>query len=435
MPALTVPTINKYKRNKQRREIRDTLAPGLRLVIQPSGARSWAVRLRRPDGRPGKLTLGVYVDQETADAPVLGAALTLGQARELAARIVRQRKLGQDVIQEYKANQARQRTEHATRTANAFGLLLPQFVHEYRTKHRERPRRWRGDARLLGLAWEPGADPSKTEPQIVPGSLAQTWADKAVASIDGHEVYAVVNEARKRSDGRARKMHSCLSVLFSWLMRHRKVSLNPCAGVWHPGAPKPRERTLADSEIIRLWHATDQIDVRFGAVIRVLLLTGARLNEVNGMRRSELSEDGTWTIPSSRTKNHRAHMLALPKLARDIIAAVPHIEGDLVFSTGRAQISGWSTMKRQLDAAMGDVPPWRIHDLRRTCASGLQRLGVRTETIERALNHISGSFRGVAGTYQRDPMTEEVKAALARWAQHVAGLVSGEASKVVALRP
>jgi integrase len=218
-------------------------------------------------------------------------------------------------------------------------------------------------------------------------------------------------------------------------VRHRKVSINPCTGVWHPGAPKARERVLSDAEIGKLWRATDAIDVRFGAALKLLLLLGARLNEVVGMRHSELSEDGTWTIPSNRAKNHRAHRLVLPKLALDIIAAVPRIEGDLVFtSTGRAPISGWSKMKKQLDAAMGDVPPWRIHDLRRTCASGMQRLGVRTEVIERALNHVSGSYSGVAGVYQRDALTPEVAAALLRWAQHVSGLVIEKPSNVRELR-
>jgi len=136
-------------------------------------------------------------------------------------------------------------------------------------------------------------------------------------------------------------------------------------------------------------------------------LANARVNEITGMRRSELGDGGTWTIPGARTKNHRPHAVPLPPLALDILAAVRRIEGDLVFTTtGTSPVSGWSKIKRALDAVMGlKVSPWRLHDLRRTAASGMSRLGVRSEVVDRALNHITGSFRGVAGTYQRDPLS------------------------------
>jgi integrase len=155
------------------------------------------------------------------------------------------------------------------------------------------------------------------------------------------------------------------------------------------------------------------------------------------MRRDELAADGIWTIPGTRTKNHRQHVVPLPPLAQEIIANAPRVEGSYVFTTtGTSPISGWSKCKRALDEQMGPgVPSWRLHDLRRTCASGMQRLGVRIEVVERALNHISGSYGGVAGIYQRDPMHEETSAAMLRWSQHVQGLVSGKPSKVVALRP
>jgi len=154
------------------------------------------------------------------------------------------------------------------------------------------------------------------------------------------------------------------------------------------------------------------------------------------MRRAELNDDdGVWTVPASRTKNHRAHAVPLSPLAREIIAAAPRIEGDYVFTTkGTGPMSGWSKAKRALDAQMGKIPPWRLHDLRRTCASGMQRLGVRSEIIERALNHISGAYGGVAGIYERDPMTDEVREAFSRWSKHVAGLVAGKPAAVVPIR-
>jgi integrase len=436
MPVLTVAGIRRYRPRSERREIRDTQAPGLHLIIQPTGTMSWALRFRRPSGRPAKMTLGPYADAETAEAPVLGAPLSLLQAREFANTIARQRKLGHDVIEETKAQLSRERATATERAANTFAAAVREFFVEYKTaKWKQRPRRWRGDARLLGLQWPSGSDPAITEPEVVPGSLADIWSNRPVAAIDAHDVHVVVEEASQQSDGRGRKLHAALSVLFSWLTRRRRVAVNPAAGVYHPGPPPSRDRILSDGEIKSFWLASDRAPTPFGAALKVLLLTGCRLNEVAAMRHEEVNDHGVWIIPAARTKNHRVHLLPLPPLAVDIITSLPRIEGGLVFTTtGRAPISGWSKVKRSVDAAMGSVPDWRIHDLRRTTASGMQRLGVRTEVIERTLNHISGSYRGVAGTYQRDPLSEEVREALLRWAAHLERLVAGKPAKVVALR-
>jgi integrase len=465
MPVLTTAAVAKYAAQTTRREIPDSRAPGLYLVIQPkpSGTKSWAVRFRRPDGRPAKLTLGrEAADAETADEPVLGGALTLRQARELANQIDRKRARGIDVIEEHKASKRRQRVAAEERNASGFAAALREFFADHKTKWHTRPRRWRGDARLLGLAYPLGCDPAQTEPEVIAGSLAATWAERDVREIDGHDIHTVVDAARRHgipglprrnggtSESRGRKMHAALSGLFRWLLQGRKVTSNPCVGVWRPSAPPARERTLSDFETRLFWRACEQLAPPFGAALRLLLFTGCRLNEVAGMRSGELGEDGAvWTVPGERTKNHRTHLVPLAPLAREIIAAVPRVEGTHVFSTnGRSPISGWSKTKAQLDKLMLEIaraeaardpaevviPRWTIHDLRRSAASGMQRLGVRVEVIERVLNHISGSFSGVTGIYQRDPMLDERREALQRWADHVASLVSDSPSNVVTLR-
>jgi len=157
------------------------------------------------------------------------------------------------------------------------------------------------------------------------------------------------------------------------------------------------------------------------------------------MTRGELSDDGaTWTIPSSRTKNKRAHVVPLPPLARAIIAGVKPIASaaGYVFTTnGRSAISGWSAIKKVLDAAMGATSPWRLHDLRRTAATGMAEIGIPPHIVEAALNHVSGAKAGVAGTYNRAAYAPEKRAALERWAERIERLVSREpASKVVSLR-
>jgi integrase len=447
MPALTAASVQKYTANAKRREIPDARATGLYLVIQPkpSGQKSWALRFRRPDGRPAKMTLGRVdlTDRETKDDPVVGAPMTLGQARELAAQIDRKRQRGIDVIEEHKAAEARKSATAVDRAANTFGTCVREFFAAYKTKRQTCPRRWRDNAGMFGLRYKPGADPATAEPEVIKGGLADIWNNKPMAEIDGHDVHAVVSEARKHgSEGRARKMHAALSILFSWLLRERRVTANPCSGVWRPGPPPARERVLSDAEIASFWRGCKSIGTPFGQLFQFMLLTGCRLREAANMTRGELTADGVWTIPGSRTKNSRPISLALPPMALQLIRNLPVIESatGYVFTTnGRTPVSGFSVAKRQLDAAIAKsagraVPEFRLHDLRRTFASGMAALGVALPVVEKLLNHVSGSFGGIVGVYQKHEYHTEKTEALARWATHVEGLVEGISSKVVQLR-
>jgi len=151
------------------------------------------------------------------------------------------------------------------------------------------------------------------------------------------------------------------------------------------------------------------------------------------MQSAELTDDGaTWTIPGERTKNGRVHVVPLSPLVRELIASVG-TDTNLVFTTnGTTLVSGWSKIKNRLDAAM-QIPPWRLHDLRRTCATGIAELGIAPHIVEAVLNHVSGARAGVAGTYNRAVYAGEKKAALERWAAHVEGLIEGRPPKVVPL--
>ena len=228
-----------------------------------------------------------------------------------------------------------------------------------------------------------------------------------------------------------------MSKMFSWLVQHRRVDKNPCDGVHRPETPQARDRVLSDAEIVTFWRAADGVGEPFGQLLKLLLLTGCRLNEVAGMRRAELSEDGTtWTLPKERTKNKRPHVVPLPPLARDLLDSVKRIEsraGLMFTTTGETPVSGWSRVKGRLDEAM-KAPLWRLHDLRRTAATGMAGLGVAPHIVEAALNHVSGVRAGVAGVYNRALYTAEKKAAAERWASHVEGLVAGRKAKVVPMR-
>jgi integrase len=439
----------------KRRQIADGGQKGLYLYVYPSGAKSWVLLLTQPiPGEKGKyifrkLGLGA-VDLSGGEAmgtPELGKPMTLAGARWLVAEMQHERGKGHNVIADRRAKNKVQKVEADERNTRLFAVVAERFIDEYA---RPSTRRWKETAHILGLNYGEDGKPIRMK-----GGLAESWGDKEITTITSDEVYHVVDDAKRHgipglprrtkgiSDSRGRAVARTLSKMFGWALQHRKIKASPSVGVFVPPAPKSRDRVLSTDEIVRFWRATDKVNQPFGPMLKLLLLTGARLREVAGMRRCELSEDGeTWTLPGTRTKNKRDHAVPLSRLARDILANVKQASGKagFVFSTtGRSAVSGFSKTKRRLDELMlaaaekDGVQPWRLHDLRRTAASGMQRLGVRVEVIERALNHVSGAYVGVTGTYQVDPLTDEVKAALERWAAHIDGLVKGRKSNVTSL--
>jgi integrase len=157
-----------------------------------------------------------------------------------------------------------------------------------------------------------------------------------------------------------------------------------------------------------------------------LILTGQRRDEVAGMAWSELNlEERTWHLPRGRVKNDNGHDVPLSEPTLELISQVRKVAGvDLLFSTtGKTPVSGFSKEKAALVERVG-FDDWWLHDLRRTMASGMARLGVSLPVIEKILNHTSGSFRGVVGIYQRHSYADEKRAALDLWGAHVARLVA-----------
>jgi integrase len=421
MAKLTLSAVSKLKPGAERREVPD--GGGLRLIIQPSGHKSWALRFRRPDGRHSKLTLGP-VDlsrRETEEEPTIGTPLTLAGARWLAAELHRKRARGIDVVSE--------REKSSTGT---FVAAAEAFVEEHA---RPNTNKWRETAKVLGL------DYSSDKAVVVSKSIADRWRNRAISEISSDDVYHVVDEARRRgipgmgvrtngvNNSRGRAVAKALSRMFSWLLAHRRVTVNPCIGVHKPPENPARDRVLTTDEVRRLWKACDHAGQPLGPMVKLLLLTGARLREVAHMRWSELSDDlSSWELPGSRTKNGRPLRLALPPLAVKLLRQVPKIEGcEHVFTTnGRTPVSGFSKWKKKIDKAMGKVDqPWTFHDIRRTVATGMAEIGVAPHIVEAVLNHVSGHRGGVAGIYNRAQYADEKKAALAKWAKHVEGLDNG----------
>jgi integrase len=218
-----------------------------------------------------------------------------------------------------------------------------------------------------------------------------------------------------------------LSKFFNWLVARDVIAASPVLGVEMPGVEKARDRVLDDEEITTVWRASANEGI-VGAAVRIMLLTGARRTEVSAMRWAEIDEETrTWVLPSERSKNGQAHVIPLSTTAWQILVALPRISDIHVFSTsGNGPVVNFCRIKERLDAQLNFEKHWQFHDLRRSCASGLQRLGLRVEVIEAVLGHRSGVFRGITSIYQRHDFADEKRIALQRWAEHIEQLAAGK---------
>jgi integrase len=262
-----------------------------------------------------------------------------------------------------------------------------------------------------------------------------SWHGRAVGSITRRDVRELAEEITKaRGPIAGNRAFQHLRKFFNSLVEHDVIASSPVAGLRRPTREEPsRDRVLSEDEIRSLWAALDSVGGPVCAAIRVLLLTGQRRSEVARMSWSEI-DGNTWVLAAPRTKNGRPHRIPLSPQALAVIEQQPK-HSDYVFAASRKPVADFARIKKAIDAVMKPETAWTVHDLRRTAASGLQRLGVRAEAIERGLNHVSGVYRSVAGIYQRDPLIEEVRDALARWGDYVERIVMGaEPGKVVQLR-
>jgi integrase len=373
---------------------------GLRLQRGADGVRRTYVVQYRSHGRTRRHTLGA------ADR------LSLAQARAAARKALARVSLGGDP-----------QAERAAKRAAAERTFTAAVEGYFAAKTHLRP----GTLRLNRLYLEgPYFGPLKNVP------LAEiTRADLAA------RLTAI---AQERGAGTAIAARRVASALLAWAVQEGWVENNPVVGTRKPPAPPARDRVLSDSELRAIWNACADDD--HGRIVRLLILLGARRQEVGGMAWSELdlwdglaSMPSTWTLPAARAKNHRAHIVPLPAAALHIISEVPRTDRDRLFGEhSGAGFVTWSRHKQKLDRRLGDAVGWRLHDLRRTVATRMADLGVEPHVIEQILNHQSGHKGGLHGIYNRSTYAEAAKAALGRWASYVEALVSGRPDNVVALQ-
>jgi integrase len=420
---LTDLQIEKLSNPTTRREIPDGRIGGLYLVVQPSGAKSWALRYRVA-GTPKKLTIGPY--------PAVG----LAAARKRAQKALVEVGEGIDPSAKKKADREAQRA--ANSTADRAETVVDAYVKDYLGK-KAKPA-WAKEAeRLLRV-------------EVVP-----KFGKKRLGEITDDDVHKLLKEIAGRAPITANRTFAVFRKLCHWAMSRdggKLIKASPCDGVEMPTAERPRDRVLDDAEIKLAWQAFESIGWPFGPIGKLLLLTGARRDEVASMEWREVDlEAAVWRIPKERTKNKRAHEIPLSAAAVEILKGLPRVESRrerdgkmrpaLVFSTtGATAVSGFSRAKGAIDAAIVEglreeaqgrredpqeikVPNWVIHDLRRTVATNLQKLGVRLEVTEAVLNHVSGSRAGIVGIYQRHEWAAEKRAALDAWARRLDTIITG----------
>lgn len=220
----------------------------------------------------------------------------------------------------------------------------------------------------------------------------------------------------------ANRAHSSLSRFLNWCVERSYIEVSPCHGVKKPAKENPRDRVLSDDELAKIYAACGSGEpYPFGPLLQITILTAQRRGEVSGMRWNEIDfKNKVWTIPKERAKNGKAHMVPLSQEVIKVLEAIPRfLHSDLVFTTnGKTPVSGHDKARRRIVAITG-ADNWRIHDFRRTAASGMARLGVTPYVVEKILNHVSGTFSGVLGVYNQYGYDQEKRDALNRWANYV----------------
>jgi integrase len=231
----------------------------------------------------------------------------------------------------------------------------------------------------------------------------------------------------------ASRCRAWLSAFFVWCLERGHADSNPVINSAKVKAAPARDRVLSDDELRKVWNACK--DDGFGKVVKLLILTGCRRQEIGGLSWSEIDMDaGTLTIPGTRTKNKRAHTLPITPAMREIVESVPRrVDRDYVFGERAVGFTGW---KKKCDFAHGIEKPWTLHDLRRTVATGMadDALEIDPHIVEAVLNHASGHKAGDAGTYNRARYAKQIARALNLWGDHVRSVVTEQPRKVVSFK-
>lgn len=388
--------VKKTKVTEGRLELWDTQVEGFGVRVSATGRKTFFFVYRDKGGVKRRHALGKYPE------------MALGDAREAAYLFKRSIEKGEKPGLVALAEAAELEKKAAVRAAKSYLDAVDDYLKIYAAQHNRKTtqdeKRW-----------------------VLRNILGARWKKKAIGDVTKQDVVKVLDEYVKEGKGSgANHILSRLRTFFAWCEEREIVTANPCDKLRKPAKTTTRERVLSDVELGRIWHATARLKYpAYGALVRVLILTAQRRNEVVGMRWGEVDEQGKiWTLPKERAKNKIEQRLPLSDVVLGTIKTIAKLDDVLVFparGNKEATFSGFSKLKSELDKLSG-VEDWTLHDLRRTAATRIAKFGVAPHVIEAILNHVSGTFGGVAGIYNRHDYLDEMREALDRWAAHVSGL-------------
>ena len=413
---LSVAAIDRLKPDPARRiEIADASKPGLYLIIQPSGHKSWAVRYR-VKGRSRKLTLDGFPKVEIARKLTQAALDAIAEGRDPA----RAKKL--------------ERSAPSYRVDDLFADFL--FKHVRRRDGRPiRDTTKEETARLLGLKRHPS---SKWVPRAPKAGVLARWSGREVHSLTKRDVLDLLDwRIASGAPVGANRTLAALKTFFAWCIRRDILATSPCDRVEDPSPENSIDRSLSDAEIIAIWRACERIGYPYGRLVQLLLLTGQRRDEVREAIDAEFDLDNAlWKLPPERTKNGREHHVPLSPLAISIRSALPDIKSDagwLFTIGGEVAFSNLSRWKRRLDAVVlaelrtsdnrAKLEPWRLHDLRHTLKTWMQQARIPEDVRNAVQNHYDGDMDELYGHYSFE---KEKRDALTAWAHHIKTLIAAE---------
>ncbi|MCB9964891.1 MAG: tyrosine-type recombinase/integrase, partial [Rhodospirillales bacterium] len=261
------------------------------------------------------------------------------------------------------------------------------------------------------------------------------FGSKSVQNIEKQDVLKLLDKVVDRgSPTMANRVLAVLRKFMNWCVERGIIEISPIEKISKPAPEKSRDRVLTLDEIEWIWSACEQTGYPFGPYIQFLLLTAQRKGEVSMMRWADINfYEGIWVIPKENTKNGKEHCVPLAEQAVSLLQGIRALalgDAHYVFTTlGDRPFSGFSKAKARLDKLISDqqtteeftnkLKPWRIHDLRRTAASGMAELGISPHVVERVLNHSSGIISGVAAVYNRYDYRKEMFEALETWSTYL----------------
>ena len=247
--------------------------------------------------------------------------------------------------------------------------------------------------------------------------------------IQKRDIIKLVDLVGRTAPTQANRVLAFTKRFFNWCVSRDLLAVSPANGIAKFSNEVSRDRVLNENELEKVFNATFEIPYPFGPLFRILLMTGQRLNEVSGLTWSEIDfPSETWKIPRDRAKNKTSHVVHLSQPVLEELERLRTISThDLIFTTtGKTAVSGFSRAKRQLNNLSG-VRDWRLHDLRRTFATvATEQLGFQPVIVDRILNHVSGSVKGIAAVYQRGEYLEQRRVALDAWGHYLLHLQSHE---------